>query len=283
MTRRPITKTLAVVGFLGLIAAGCGGSGGGEASAEPDGTTAGTGTERSGWERVEPGGDCQCADGSEFSFWVREADPDKVLLYFRGGGACWSAEMCALDGSDGGEELYDSSARGDNPNQWDGVFDLADEDSPFADWSIVYVPYCTGDVFGGNATTEYAPGLTIQHKGYVNGTAALDYLASTFPDASDVVVAGLSAGSVAAPLYGGLASDQLPDAHVTVLADGSGAYTADAGSQIAGVWGVADAIPDWPENAGLTAEQWASPPGVRPGRSPRPGHQVRPPRLRLRP
>ena len=30
-----------------------------------------------GWERVVPGGDCHCADGSEFAFWERRADPDQ--------------------------------------------------------------------------------------------------------------------------------------------------------------------------------------------------------------
>jgi hypothetical protein len=76
----------------------------------------------------------------------------------------------------------------------------------------------------GDATTTYAPGLTVHHKGYVNGTAALDHLAATFPGATDIVVTGESAGSVAAPLYAGLFSDRLPDARITVLADGSRAY-----------------------------------------------------------
>ncbi len=68
------------------------------------------------------------------------------------------------------------------------------------------------------------PGLTVHHKGYVNGTAALDYIAATAPGATDVVVVGESAGSIASPLYAGLVSDRLPDARITVLADGSGSY-----------------------------------------------------------
>jgi hypothetical protein len=39
-----------------------------------------TGAEAAGWERVAPGGDCQCADGSEFAFWERRADPTKVVF-----------------------------------------------------------------------------------------------------------------------------------------------------------------------------------------------------------
>jgi hypothetical protein len=262
MMTKPIPTVSVAILALGLLAVGCGGGDGGSASPDPDATTESTAVDAAAWERVVPGGDCQCSDGSEFNLWVREANPDKVLLYFRAGGACWSAETCAQDGSDGSEELY-TPAIGpqEGPTGWDGIFDLANERNPFADYSIVYVPYCTGDVFIGNATTTYAEGRTVQHKGYVNGTAALDYLAATFPDATEVVVAGMSAGSVAAPLYGGLVSDRLPDAEITVLADGSGGYPSDlpAANEIAAAWGTGNTIPDWPENAGLTAEQWSNP------------------------
>jgi hypothetical protein len=118
------------------------------------------------------------------------------------------------------------------------VFDFADDRNPSADYSVVYVPYCTCDVHIGNATTEYAPGLTIQHKGYVNGTAALDHLAATFPSATDVEVMGESAGSMASPLYAGLVSDHLPNARIAVLADGSGAYpeVPDITGRVGALW-----------------------------------------------
>ena len=48
------------------------------------------------WEKVVPGGDCACADGSEFNFWVREADPAKVVLFLEGGGACFDPTTCAF-------------------------------------------------------------------------------------------------------------------------------------------------------------------------------------------
>jgi hypothetical protein len=211
------------------------------------------------WEKVVPGGGCDCSDGSEFSFWIHEGNRHKVVLYLQGGGACWSAETCDPHGSN----EYETAATvrpGTSPGTTTGIFDFADERNPLADYSFVFVPYCTGDVHLGNATTRYSPSLTVHHKGYVNGTAALDHLATTFPDATDVVVVGASAGSVAAPLYAGLASDRLPGARITAISDGSGGYPDAPGfSAIAGAWGLADAIPDWPENAGLTADQWTFP------------------------
>jgi Pectinacetylesterase len=209
-----------------------------DAAAPTDGSPAGA----ADWERVEPGGDCQCSDGSEFSFWVRQADPEKVVLFLEAGGACFSAETC-----DPEQDLYTTAVEeGPSP---EGVFDFADDRNPFAGYSAVYVPYCTGDVHLGNVTTEYAPGLTIHHAGYLNGTAALDHIAGSFPDAKEVVVMGESAGSVAAPVYGGLASDRLPAARITVLADGSGSYPDDpAFNRVSEAWG-----------AGTTGDPWSIP------------------------
>jgi hypothetical protein len=230
--RTALGTVLAAMAFAGALGA-CGDddrdtSAAAEAAAEEADESAATAT---GWEEVVPGGDCQCSDGSEFSFQVREASPQKVVLFFQGGGGCWSAETCAL-----GNETYRTSA-GPAPGQ-EGMFDFADERNPFADHSVVHVPYCTGDAHIGDATTEYTPDLTVQHKGLANGTAALDHLVAAFPDAADVVVMGESAGSIAAPFYAGLVSDRLPDARITVLADGSGAF------------------PDGPEVSGPTSAAW---------------------------
>ena len=112
----------------------------------------------------------------------------------------------------------------DDPSDDAGIFDFSDERNPLADHSFVYVPYCTGDVHLGDNTQEYSPEVTIQHKGFVNGRAALDHLVATFPDAEELLVTGESAGSIPSPLFAGLASDELPDTRITVLGDGSGAY-----------------------------------------------------------
>ena len=217
------------------------------------GTSTTTDDLAAGWERIVPGGDCQCADGSEFSFWVREANPTKVLVYLQDGGACFSAETCAPD-----SDAYNTTAEG--PTGAGGIFDFADERNPFADYSVVYVPYCTGDVHLGNTTTEYAEDLTVHHKGYVNGTAALDYVAASAPDATDVVVVGESAGSIAAPLYAGLVSDRLSDAQITVLADGSGSYPDVARiHEIIAAWGFGTSVPPWLTSGNSTAEQWSFP------------------------
>ena len=220
---------------------------------DDDGAAATTSDVAAGWERVVPGGDCQCADGSEFSFWVREASHDRILVYLQDGGACFSAETCAPD-----SDAYNTTAEG--PTGAGGIFDFADERNPFAEYSVVYVPYCTGDVHLGNISTEYAADLRVHHKGYVNGAAALDHVAANASGASDVVVVGESAGSIAAPLYAALVSDRLPDARITVLADGSGSYPAVPRiSEIMAAWGFGTNTPPWLSSANSTAAQWSFP------------------------
>jgi Pectinacetylesterase len=214
----------------------------------------------SAWEKVVPGGDCACADGSEFNFWVREADPAKVVLFLEGGGACFDPTTCAF--TDEETTTYDwNISPDDEPSLMDGIFNFERADNPFADYSFVYVPYCTGDVHPGNLTREYSPDLTVEHVGMVNGDAALSYLAENFVDAEQVVVVGESAGSIASPVYAGLVSDLLPDAQITVYADGSGAYPDDPAQNagIGGLWGTFESMPDWEVNEGLTPEDWGIP------------------------
>jgi Pectinacetylesterase len=214
------------------------------------------------WTKVVPGGDCECADGSEFAFWERRADPTKVVFFLDGGGACFDAETCAFTGfGAGGEEIYDWKIT-DDPADEDGIFDFARADNPFRDYSFLYVPSCTGDAHLGDVTRNYSPQLTVEHKGFVNGTAALNHLAENYPDAARVVVVGKTVGSVAAPVYGGLAADLLPDAQVTVFGGQSGSIPDDPelNARFFGeLWRAYDNMPDWKVNEGLTARDWGPP------------------------
>lgn len=241
-----------------LLAAACGGDdSSGDAAAgttaSEDSTPVSTDAE---WEQHVPGGDCQCADGSEFSFWSRTTNPDKVVLFFMGGGACFSPETCSF--TDGTYTVQAGGSPGDTAT---GIFDFDNPDNPFRDYSFVFVPYCTGDIHIGNAVHDYGDGLTVNHVGFVNATAGLDYVVENFPDASEVFVTGSSAGGVPAPLFGGLVSDELPDANVTVLADASGAYPDNppVNEAIGTIWGTFENVPDWPENEGLEPSDWSIP------------------------
>jgi hypothetical protein len=178
------------------------------------------------------------------------------VFFLDGGGICFDARTCAFV-----PESYDWKVN-DDPATEDGIFNFARADNPFRDYSFVYVPSCTGDMHLGDATRKYSPRLTVEHKGFVNGTAALRYLTDNYPAATKVVVVGKSVGSVAAPVYGGLVADQLPDAQVTVFGAQSGHVPddPDLNARFLGeLWGAYHNMPDWKVNEGLRARDWGPP------------------------
>jgi hypothetical protein len=213
-----------------------------------------------GWAPFDVDADTTCADGSPVRFLERAADPTRVVLYFEGGGACFSAETCAFDGP---ETSYISASL--VTPEWlaerGGIFDATNPQNPLADHSFVYVPYCTGDAHLGNRSTEYAADLTVEHRGFINGMAALEHLVSSYPDTAELVVAGMSGGAVPTPLYAALAADLLPEARIVALGDGSGAFPSDPllNAYIGSLWGTQDAVPDWPETADLDPRDWGIP------------------------
>ena len=223
----------------------------------PDTTAPGAGVDA--WESIAAPADCMCSDGSTFTFHVRQGDPTKVLFFMEGGGACFSAETCAPES----ETFKRTSLLPDElgAGTGTGIWDNDNPENPFAGWTVVYVPYCTGDVHIGNSTTDYGNGVVVEHKGYLNGNAAVSAMVERFPTATQIVVAGESGGSVPSPLYAGIVADSYPDARITVLADGSGAYPdiPAINGVIGANWGTLNAVPNWPENEGMTAEKWSFP------------------------
>ena len=247
-----------LVVVVGCLAA-CGGGGGDDAVATTTTTSAApTSTAPPPeWVVHHAPAPCECADGSDYEFFSRTDDPTRVVLYFQGGGACFSAATCSF--TDG---TYDVTVdASDNPTGAGGIFDFDDPRNPFAGWSMVFMPYCTGDLHLGDATHQYAPDLTVEHKGYVNAEQGLEFLVQQFPDAQHVFVTGSSAGGPPAPLFGGLVSDRLPQADVAVLADASGGYPSDptVNAAIGSLWGTSEHVPSWPETAGVTAGQYGIP------------------------
>jgi hypothetical protein len=229
--------------------------------------TAGESRRRKGgeseWEKIVPGGDCVCADGSDFAFWERRANPTKVVFYLDGGGVCFDATSCAFTGEGGENDFYNWNLSGENPDfPGGGILDFHRADNPFNNYSFIYVASCTGDLDLGDVTREYSPELTVEHNGFVNGTAALDYLAEHYPHATQVVVVGKTGGSAASPVYGGLVADLLPDAQVTVFGAQSGHFPdlPDFNATFLGeLWGAYDNMPDWEVNEGLTPRDWGPP------------------------
>jgi hypothetical protein len=200
-----------------------------------------------GWEAVAPGGKTLCSDGSEYRFFVRAGDPRKLLVYFQGGGACWFAENCDTHL----KPSYKVNVADDDPSRYGGIFEFANPENPFADYSVVMAPYCTADVHLGNRDTVYetpagpeheAHPLTIRHRGFDNAQAVLDWTYANYTAPVQIFVTGSSAGSIPSPYYAWQIADHYADARVAQLGDASGGYRRSTTTNTARLeeWGTLD-------------------------------------------
>ena len=145
-----------------------------------------------------------CIAGTNYSVFTRQGDPKKLLIFLQGGGACWQGFYnCNVTA-----EVQSPPANGPFP----GVFDPTMADNPFADYSVIYMPYCDGSTFGGDndvndpAWQEFIEGRlgippgfgppTRHHRGLRNVSAGMDVAAAKFPKAKQITVMGHSAGGV---------------------------------------------------------------------------------------
>lgn len=146
------------------------------------------------WETISPGGETICGDGSPFEFFYHEGTVNNLVVYFQGGGACWSNFTCATG-------MGATSINVDNTSISDsGIFEFDNPDNPFKGWHMVYVPYCTADIHWGDAVAEYESG-TVFFKGYVNNIRALNWIYDKFKNLGNVFVTGVSAGGYGCRMY----------------------------------------------------------------------------------
>ncbi len=206
---------------------------------------------------------CVCADGSDYKYMTWAGDPEKVVVFLQGGGACFTAETCEIGGegqsysSDIVRDLEIAAAGG-----WaQGLFDFDNAENPVADWTVIYLPYCTGDVFLGTRQHTYRDDVVINHTGRINADKGLEYLFANHPDATQVLVTGSSAGAVPAPILAGVVAERFPDADVTALGDGAGGYGANPTVMgfLNAQWGIADGIPEWPVTEGFDVTTLGAP------------------------
>ncbi len=144
----------------------------------------------------------RCGDGSSYAFQIRLAPighpVENVVLQMQGGGVCIFEADCESANPDLFEALSDGP-------ETDGIMSNDPLVSPFANWTKVYLPYCTQDVFiGGGATSNWSgTGGPIVHRfGSVNTRAALRYLRDVLWAALDEESEGYRANRIKM-LFGG--------------------------------------------------------------------------------
>ncbi|MBI1258479.1 MAG: hypothetical protein GC204_13510 [Chloroflexi bacterium] len=184
------------------------------------------------WMEVTPGGGAVCARGTPYTFFVRAGDPKKLLIFFEGGGACWNDETCAPNSG-----LFDEVVEGGEANAYNqGILATANPENPLAGYTTIFVTYCTGDYHLGTKEVTYSNG-TVEHKGSVDATAALNWTFANYKAPSDIVIAGCSAGAIGSIYYAPTVARHYRSARLTQFGDaGVGVINPDWGGF--DVWGV---------------------------------------------
>ena len=159
----------------------------------------------------------RCMNDTETGIGVSlsSASPN-VVIFLEGGGACFNDYTCMFatahqTGYDDGDFRTTVSGYGS-----DGIFNRDDPSNPVRDWSFVFVPYCSGDVFAG--LTE-SGGLGRVQMGYANMGFNLARIVPTFPDAEKVLLTGSSAGGFGAAFNYDRTQERFGDTEVILLDD----------------------------------------------------------------
>jgi Pectinacetylesterase len=173
---------------------------------------------------------------SKFSFWSKKGKSDNVMVYFEGGGACWDGLTCSLPFGSPGGGFYSAAIHPlTDPNQFEGVFKSNNAKNPVKDWSVVYIPYCTGDLHAGSKEQTYnrfgnpaAGQFNVQHRGFDNFMVVLDWMKKNIDAPKNMLVTGVSAGGYGASINFPWLAKTYPKAKLNVLADSSQGVTVPA-------------------------------------------------------
>jgi hypothetical protein len=177
-----------------------------------------------------------CRDGSPAGYYLKKGKSKNLMIFLNGGGVCFDDFFCGInpanvDQSLPGETLFGAtldqissslmSVRQTPPEE--GIFQ-SDPTNPVSDWTQVFVPYCTGDVYAG--TTHDAPVTTStmglppqQFVGYTNLGLFYQTLAADFGGSEKVLLTGSSAGGFGTLLNFDRTADFFKNSKVYALTD----------------------------------------------------------------
>jgi len=152
-------------------------------------------TPRDWREYVVPG--AKCGNGEPYTIHISSGDPERVVFDFMGGGACWSYGTCQGPIP----TTFLGPKHGILENRFGGFVSADPNESPVAGDTMVYLPYCTGDVFVGSHTAQYSKN-PVYHWGWKNTVLTFEFLKRygllDFKSLKRVVSYGFSAGAIGA-------------------------------------------------------------------------------------
>lgn len=191
------------------------------------------------WQTIKlaPSTGAVCGNGSPYKFFVnRVPNTRNTIVYMEGGGACWDYPSCTgqtgIRGARNPNGISDDYMSLLNPasslvspfvvrvHPWSSV--------KTQNWNMIYVPYCTGDVYSGDKVAVYndpngqSTPLVWHHNGARNVRAVVAWMKNHLPRPTQMLSTGCSAGGIGsfnsyatlrrdlAPSYGFLINDSGP-------------------------------------------------------------------------
>ncbi|MDZ4727462.1 MAG: pectin acetylesterase-family hydrolase [Leptospira sp.] len=200
---------------------------------------------------------CTGVSGNQtFKFYLKKGTSKNLLVNFMGGGACWDGKNCFGSNTTTYFNRMDSLSNLAVRIAFSGILEERNAVNPFRDWNVLFIPYCSGDLFWGSKSTSYTDpttgaATTLDHKGFDNFLASIDYVKKNSewtPDASNkVFVIGQSAGAYGAIFNFSYIKEIFPSNEVSIFADaGNGVIPANFQSQgPVAKWGADLNVPTW--------------------------------------
>ena len=200
-----------------------------------------------------------CAFGDPYCFHVRRGDPAKLLFYLEGGGASWDRESAKWPNTTETRDVFHhvplfSVVADSNPSEssiqtgaWSGLLSTTEE-NPLSDWSMVIVPYATGDFHTGTADLRFTAAdgseRVLHHHGYLNLQKVLHIVRDLFPSPSRLLICGESAGAYGVAAVSGDVMDTFPACgDITLLCD-SALMSHDWSATVRDIWQAPSHIAD---------------------------------------
>ena len=177
------------------------------------------------WYRVSMPGS-EASDGSELGFDLRLGTEAKLIVFFQGGGVSWDEHMAARPTEPGGdtEDMY-YFPRASHFMGKTGLFSMTKK-NPFHSWSVISLPYCTGDFHCGQAdfpyTSRKGEQKILRHHGYVNTVAALQKARELVAAPEKLLICGCSAGGFGTAFLAETVMELFPDTGDVSVCDDSG-------------------------------------------------------------
>jgi len=150
----------------------------------------------------------RCVLGGEYFIQTRQgSEAAHTVIWMDGGGPCFPGR--------------DHCVKEAQIHPWNESYGFAspETNNPVKDWNFVYVPYCNGSSYMGDANADYDGDGEVDHWHWGQKTvaAALRLIQEQFPDTKKILIAGCSAGGAGTISTTPIARLAFPDAKIYVL------------------------------------------------------------------